>query len=98
MPGNNGTATLTEVKIQNQCTNVTYPQVTGLKNKAVESHINDLIKKTVLGLIPPEGCDVYAEIFGNYQVASTATAYSASSLTSIPSENRPPTASTCKNR
>ena len=68
MPGSNGTATLTEVKIQNQCTNVTYPQVTGLKDKAVESHINDLIKKTVLDLIPPEGCDVYAEIFGNYQV------------------------------
>lgn len=69
MAGNNNSkAAITEEKIQNQCTNVTYPQVSGLKNKDVQNRINDLIKKEVYDLIPPEGCDVYAEIYGNYKV------------------------------
>ncbi|MFZ5643114.1 MAG: DUF3298 domain-containing protein [Bacillota bacterium] len=68
MTRNNYSATITEEKIQNQCTNVTYPQVGGLKNSAVEAQINELIKRTVFNLIPPEGCEEYQEIFGTYEV------------------------------
>lgn len=69
MTGNNVTAEITEEKISNPCTDVIYPQVKGLPDKAVESSINSLIKNTVLGLIPPEGCEIYHEIYGRYKVA-----------------------------
>lgn len=68
MTGINATAEITEEKISNQCTNVAYPQVKGLPDKAVESDINSLIKNTVSGLIPPEGCEIYQEISGSYKV------------------------------
>jgi len=68
MPGQDLTAVIQEEKIQNQCTKVTYPQVQGLKNQTVQNQINQLIKKQVMDLIPPEGCDVYAEILGIYEV------------------------------
>ena len=68
MPDTNTSATVTESKIQNQCTNVSYPQVQGLKDETVQNQINDLIKSQFLGLIPAEGCDVYQDITGKYVV------------------------------
>lgn len=68
MTGNNVTAEITEEKISDQCTDVTYPQVKNLPDKAVESSINNLIKNTVFGLMPPEGCEIYQEIYGGYKV------------------------------
>lgn len=61
-------AQIIDRKIENQCTDITYPQVYGLKNKEVENLINDLIKEQVDKQIPREGCDVYADIFGKYEV------------------------------
>ena len=68
MTDTNITAEITEEKISNQCTDVIYPQVTGLPDRAIEGRINSLIKDTVTRQIPPEGCDVYREIYGRYRV------------------------------
>jgi len=62
-------AKITENKIENRCTNITYPQVEGLKNKTVQDKINEVIRKEVNYQIPPEGCSEFAEIFGKYEVA-----------------------------
>lgn len=62
------TAKIVENKIQNQCTNVSYPQVEGLKNKTVQNEINELVRWQVFQLIPKEGCDIYETILGNYKV------------------------------
>lgn len=61
-------AIITENQIQNTCTDVRYPQISGLKDEDVRNKINELIKNQVLGLIPQEGCDVYQEIKGTYSV------------------------------
>jgi hypothetical protein len=62
------TAVITENKIKNECTDVIYPQVAGLKNENVQIKINQLISKQVLDLIPKEGCQVYQTIKGIYKV------------------------------
>lgn len=59
---------ITDQKITNQCTDITYPQISGLKDKEVQNSINELIKEKVDWQIPREGCAVYAEIFGKYEV------------------------------
>lgn len=61
-------AQITTQKITNQCTDITYPQIWGLKDKKVQNSINELIRKKVDWQIPREGCAVYAEIFGKYEV------------------------------
>jgi len=61
-------AQIRDRKIENECTDITYPQVYGLKDKEVEDQINDLIRKQVDRQIPREGCAVYANIFGQYEV------------------------------
>lgn len=61
-------AQIIDRKIENQCIDITYPQVYGLKDKEVENIINDLITKQVNRQIPREGCAVYANIFGKYEV------------------------------
>ncbi len=61
-------AVITENKIKNECTDVIYPQVAGLKNENVQIKINQLISKKVLDLIPKEGCQVYQTIKGIYEV------------------------------
>ena len=68
MAGKDITAEITEHKIQNQCTDVSYPQVGGLKNQDVQNKINQLIKNQVMALIPKEGCDAYQTIKGTYKV------------------------------
>jgi hypothetical protein len=68
MPGKYTTATITEYKIQDRCTDVSYPQVGGLKNRAVQNEINGLIRRQVMALIPKEGCEVYQTIKGTYKV------------------------------
>ncbi|WP_066633020.1 DUF3298 and DUF4163 domain-containing protein [Desulfolucanica intricata] len=62
------TASLIENRVENQCTNVSYPQIQGLKNKEIQEKINELIRKQIAALIPKEGCDVYEEILGVYEV------------------------------
>ncbi|WP_347488837.1 DUF3298 and DUF4163 domain-containing protein [Desulfoscipio sp. XC116] len=70
MSANQGiVATIIDQKIENNCINITYPQVTGLDNLEVQEHINLLIRKQVEFLIPRESCNIYAEIFGKYEVA-----------------------------
>lgn len=61
-------AVITDVQIKNECTDVVYPRVSGLADDAVEDKINRLITEQVLAMIPKEGCDVYQEIKGIYQV------------------------------
>lgn len=68
MTGSDATAAIKEQSIENQCTNVKYPQVQGLKNESVQNQINELIKRQVFSMIPGEGCDVYQEIVGNYRI------------------------------
>jgi len=68
MSNNDITATITESKIKNECTDVSYPVVSGLKSEEVENKINRLISMQVLDLIPKEGCQVYQTIKGTYQV------------------------------
>jgi len=68
MNSKNVTAVVTDVKLQNECTDVSYPQVGGLNNQAVQNEINELIKKEVMALIPKEGCDIYQTIKGAYKV------------------------------
>ncbi len=62
------TAAITENKIENECTDVSYPQVAGLKNEDVQNNINQLIRKQIIDLIPKEGCEIYNTIKGIYQV------------------------------
>lgn len=62
------TAVINEKKIENQCTDVTYPQVEGLKNQMVQDKINAEIQKRINTMIPAGGCDVYASIVGKYEV------------------------------
>lgn len=62
------TAVITDVQIKNECTDVVYPRVSGLPDDAVEDKINPLIHEQVLAMIPKEGCDVYQEIKGTYEV------------------------------
>jgi len=61
-------AVLTEQKITNQCTDVSYPRVSGLRSSTVQSEINQVIEKQIRTLIPKEGCDVYQTIKGTYRV------------------------------
>ncbi|HBC92623.1 MAG TPA: hypothetical protein DCZ10_06885 [Pelotomaculum sp.] len=70
MKSKNGSATIIDHKLQDQdqCIDVSYPQVDGLKNRAVQNEINALIKKKVMALIPKEGCDIYQTIKGTYKV------------------------------
>lgn len=68
MAGKEVRARIVENKIENQCTDVIYPQVEDLKNKEVQNKINDLIKMQVMELIPDEGCDVYETIMGRYNI------------------------------
>ncbi|ABO50660.1 conserved hypothetical protein [Desulforamulus reducens MI-1] len=63
----NSVANIYEEAIQNECTDIIYPQVE-LTDKEVEKRINQYITQQVNKLIPSEGCDVYAEIFGRYEV------------------------------
>lgn len=66
-------ALITEIKIQDECVNITYPQVR-LKNKTVQDKINEVIKEEVYKQIPPEGCEAYGEIFAKYEVPSNKKA------------------------
>lgn len=59
---------MNEQRITNECTTITYPQVTGLANKTAQTLINEAIDKTVRSLIPAGGCAVWAEVFGKYEV------------------------------
>lgn len=68
MPKGPTSVIITEVKMQNQCFDITYPQVQGMQNQNVQKQINALIKQQVNNLIPTAGCEVYATIFGKYQV------------------------------
>lgn len=68
MTGLAQSATVTENRIETRCTNVKYPQVSGLKNKEAQDRINEYIRMQVFEMIPPEGCDVYQEIMGDYTV------------------------------
>ncbi len=61
-------AVITENKIKNECTDVSYPQVAGLKSENVQNKINVFISKQVLDLIPKEGCQIYETIKGTYEV------------------------------
>lgn len=69
MQGRDATAIITNVKIYNECTNVGYPRIEGLKNKTAQNNINEMIKKQVTSLIPQEGCNVYEVISGNSKIA-----------------------------
>ncbi|MBP7332948.1 MAG: DUF3298 domain-containing protein [Firmicutes bacterium] len=62
------TAVITDIQIKNECTDVVYPRVSGLPDDAVEDKINRLIQERVLAMIPKEGCGVYQEIKGVYEV------------------------------
>ncbi|HAU32177.1 MAG: hypothetical protein XD78_2084 [Desulfotomaculum sp. 46_296] len=55
-------------KISNQCTNVGYPRVQGLKNAVVQEKINELIKQQVYSMIPQEGCEEYQVIAGSSEI------------------------------
>ena len=55
-------------KISNQCTNVGYPHVQGLKNAVVQEKINELIKQQVYSMIPQEGCEEYQVIAGSSEI------------------------------
>ncbi|OPX86725.1 MAG: Anti-sigma-V factor RsiV [Pelotomaculum sp. PtaB.Bin104] len=68
MPNKEVRAIITENKIQNACTDVSYPQLSGLPDEVIQNQLNELIKDRVLGLIPKEGCDVYQVIKGTYSV------------------------------
>ena len=68
MPEQNLKAIITEEKISNQCTDVSYPHISGIKNKPVEDQINEQIRNLVFSLLPDEGCDVYQTIKGIYKV------------------------------
>lgn len=68
MAGSDVSASIIEQSVQNQCTNVKYPQVQGLKNESVQNQINEMIKRQVFSLIPEQGCDVYQEILGIYRI------------------------------
>ena len=61
-------AAITDIQIRNECTDVVYPRVSGLPDDAVEDKINRLIQERVLAMIPKEGCGVYQEIKGIYEV------------------------------
>lgn len=61
-------AVITDVQIKNECTDVVYPRVSGLPDDGVEEKINRLIQDQVLAMIPREGCEVYQEIKGIYEV------------------------------
>ena len=67
MPNTDRKAQITEEKIEQDCIDITYPQVV-LNNKSIQKEINDLIKRQINFLIPREGCSVYAQIFGKYRV------------------------------
>ena len=62
------TAVITDIQIKNECTDVVYPRVSGLPDDAVEDKINRMIQERVLAMIPKEGCGVYQEIKGVYEV------------------------------
>lgn len=68
MLGKDVSAIINDYKILNACTDVSYPQVEGLKNKSIQSEINQLLKQQALALIPKEGCDVYQTIKGIYKI------------------------------
>ncbi len=68
MTGRQERAIIAENKIGNRCVNVRYPKVEGLKNREAQDRINESIRQRVLSLIPPEGCDAYEVITGNYDV------------------------------
>ncbi len=68
MFGKDSAAAITDVHIKNECTDVVYPRVSGLANDTVEDKINRLIQEQVAAMIPKEGCDVYQEIKGVYEV------------------------------
>ncbi|MTI85559.1 MAG: DUF3298 and DUF4163 domain-containing protein [Firmicutes bacterium] len=61
-------AQIAEKMIVNECTHITYPQVVNLRDSAAQNKINEAIERQVYSLIPPEGCDVWGEIFGKYRV------------------------------
>ncbi len=61
-------AAITDIQIRNECTDVVYPRVSGLPDDAVEDKINRMIQERALAMIPKEGCGVYQEIKGVYEV------------------------------
>lgn len=61
-------ATINDVQIEDECTDVVYPRVSGLADDEVEDRINRLIQAQVSAMVPDEGCDVYREIKGTYEV------------------------------
>ena len=67
MPDKGIAATVYEVSIQNECTDVKYPQIR-LANHTVQEKINDQIKEQLLYLFPGEGCEVYQTILGTYKI------------------------------
>lgn len=64
----NLSATINDVQIEDECTDVVYPRVSGLLDDEVEERINRLIQARVSAMVPDEGCDVYREIKGTYEV------------------------------
>lgn len=62
----NSTAIITDEKLVDQCTDITYPQVSGLKNKTVQVEINELIKAQVNKILPNDNCQT--STFGKYEV------------------------------
>lgn len=63
---NNVSAIITDEKLVDQCTDITYPRVSGLKNKAVQAEINELIKAQVYKVLPNDNCQT--STFGKYEV------------------------------
>ncbi|AQS60034.1 DUF3298 and DUF4163 domain-containing protein [Desulforamulus ferrireducens] len=63
---NNLTAVITDEKLVDQCTDITYPRVSGLKNKAVQTEINELIEEQVNKVLPKDNCQT--STFGKYEV------------------------------
>lgn len=61
-------AAIRDVQIQDECTDVVYPRVSGLGDDMVEDRINRRIQERVSAMIPDEGCDVYQEVKGVYEV------------------------------
>ncbi|SHK63073.1 DUF3298 and DUF4163 domain-containing protein [Desulforamulus aeronauticus] len=63
---NNHTAIITDEKLVDQCTDITYPQVSGLTNKTVQADINRLINAQVNKILPKDNCQT--STFGKYEV------------------------------
>ena len=65
---NDLSAIIRDVRIEDECTDVVYPRVSGLADDMVEDRINRRIEAQVSAMIPAEGCGVYQEIKGVYEV------------------------------